>query len=352
MQHVLIDDSPSHALHKLGVWNGVEVFRQIRVNDVRVALMQQFIHLLDRILRTPLRTVAVSIRLQIRLEDRFHNQLHSGLRHPIPDGWDSKRTLPAPRLRDHDPPHGLCFVRLVVQFFPESVQPFHQSRWSSRLDGLEALLIHSRRALIGLRQHIRVDQNVFAVYLVVELIETEFRLILRLSIQFDLKFPDFIRCCQAHRQSPVLSSFTNTPEARALPSTGVTRLLRYIWPFPTPRWSAALSGDVHGSRRRDHPGPPPLTPDYLSDMLCSLPRWTDSVRYGSCDGAFPRRVLPDSFRLPRSCDGSASTLPLSRPAQALHALRPARLLAHHTWTLSRGFDPPRFQGWPPASYRI
>ena len=73
-------------------------------------------------------------------------------------------------------------------------------------------------------------------------------LILRLSIQFDLKFPDFIRCCQAHRHSPVLSSFTNSPEARALPSIGITRLPRYIWPFPTPRWSAALSGDVRGSR--------------------------------------------------------------------------------------------------------
>src|SRR5271157_990052 len=114
MQHVLIDDSPSHALHKLGMWNGVEVFRQIRVNDFRVALMQQFIHLLDRILRTSVRTVAESVRLQIRFEDRFNNQLYSGLRHPIPYGWDSKRTLSAPRLRDHDPPHGLWLVRLVV----------------------------------------------------------------------------------------------------------------------------------------------------------------------------------------------------------------------------------------------
>jgi len=78
----------------------------------------------------------------------------------------------------------------------------------------------------------------------------------------------------------------------------------------------------------------PLTLDSLSGMLCSLPRWTDSVRNGCCNGA-PARVLPDSFRLPRSCDGSASTLPLSRPARALHALRPARSLAHHTWTLSR-----------------
>jgi hypothetical protein len=182
--------------------------------------------------------------------------------------------------------------------------------------------------------------------------KTESRLLLRLSIQFDLQVPDLIRCCQAHRHSPVLSCFTNTPEARALPSPGVTRLHRYLWPFPTPRWSAALSGGVRGSRPRDHPGPPPLTLDYLSGMLCSLPRWTDSVRNGSCHGALPRRVLPDSFRLPWSCDRSASTLPLSRPARASHALRPARLLAHHTWTWSRGSGPPRFRDWPPASYRI
>ena len=45
MQHMLIDDSPSHTLHQLGMWNGVEVFGQIRVNDIRVALMQQFIDL-------------------------------------------------------------------------------------------------------------------------------------------------------------------------------------------------------------------------------------------------------------------------------------------------------------------
>jgi hypothetical protein len=35
--------------------------RQIGVNDLHVALMQQFIRLLDRILRTSVRTVAESI---------------------------------------------------------------------------------------------------------------------------------------------------------------------------------------------------------------------------------------------------------------------------------------------------
>src|ERR1035438_1566274 len=113
MQHMLIDDPPSHALHQLRVRDGVEVLRQVRVNDIRVALVQQLIYLLDRIQRTPLRPVAVSIRLQIRLEDWFQNQLGSGLRHSVPYGWDAERSLPASRLRDHYPPHRLWFVCLV-----------------------------------------------------------------------------------------------------------------------------------------------------------------------------------------------------------------------------------------------
>ena len=68
--------------------------------------------------------------------------------------------------------------------------------------------------------------------------------------------------------------------------------------------------------------------DYLSGVLCPLPRWTVSVHDGYRVGAFPRRVLPDPFCLPRKRAGSASTLQLSRPAQALLALRPAGLLAH------------------------
>jgi hypothetical protein len=39
------------------MWNGIEVLRQIGVNYIRVALVQQFIHLLDCILRTPVRPV-------------------------------------------------------------------------------------------------------------------------------------------------------------------------------------------------------------------------------------------------------------------------------------------------------
>src|SRR5438067_11701370 len=49
MQHMLIDDPPRHTLHQRGMWNGVKVFRQIGINDIRVALVQQLLYFLDRI---------------------------------------------------------------------------------------------------------------------------------------------------------------------------------------------------------------------------------------------------------------------------------------------------------------
>jgi len=116
---------------------------------------------------------------------------------------------------------------------------------------------------------------------------------------------------------------------RALPSASVTRLQRYsdplrlpVWP-PASRWRSRR--DLYQHRVS------PNYPDHLPDMLCPLPRWT---RTGALVGSFP--VLRG---LPRYSGGSASTTSLSRPARALHALRPARLLTHQMWALSRGFDP-------------
>src|SRR6516225_8636307 len=51
-------------------------------------------------------------------------------------------------------------------------------------------------------QRIGMTQDVLAVDLVVEQVEAEGRLRLRLAIQLSLKGPDLLRCCQAHRQSP------------------------------------------------------------------------------------------------------------------------------------------------------
>src|ERR1700680_2831611 len=62
--------------------------------------------------------------------------------------------------------------------------------------------IHARSARIGAGQPIGVTQNVRTTNLVVEHVEAEGRLRLRLAIELSLKGPDLIWCCQAHRQSP------------------------------------------------------------------------------------------------------------------------------------------------------
>src|ERR1700722_17825120 len=176
-------------------------------------------------------------------------------------------------------------------------------------------------------------QNVFPVYLVVEQVETVVRLFLRLLVQLPLKHPDFNRCLQAHRQSPVLSFFKSTSEVRVLPSAGITRHHRYRDPLRLPGLAVILTMTLVA--------PPPPSPD-----LPQLPRPlslhavlnTPADRTGAC------RFLPCPRGLPRLTGGSASTTSLSRPAQASLALRPARSLARpkadfcseaSTWPVTR-----------------
>src|SRR4029450_5509771 len=59
--------------------------------------------------------------------------------------------------------------------------------------------------------------------LVVEQVEAEGGLRLRLTIQLSLKGPDLFRCCKAHRQSPSLTIFESALEVRVLSSAGATR---------------------------------------------------------------------------------------------------------------------------------
>src|SRR5262249_14274226 len=118
------------------------------------------------------------------------------------------------------PSHRLWLIRLVAYLLSDAGQPLPQS---CRLNPFERLSIYSRRALVDSRPFVGVDQYVLAIDLVVEHVEAVSRLVLRLAIQLDLKFPYLTRCCETHRQSPLLPSFTSTPEVRALSSAGITR---------------------------------------------------------------------------------------------------------------------------------
>ena len=124
------------------------------------------------------------------------------------------------------------------------------------------------------------------------------KLVLRLAIQLALKFPDLTRCCQTHRQSPLLPSFTSTPEVRALSSAGITRPRRSYDPLRLPDWPPpflATFGAATPSQSRAS-----LTnPDHLLCMPCSIPRWTGSGARWLASCAFPRGFLPCPYCLPR-----------------------------------------------------
>ena len=101
-------------------------------------------------------------------------------------------------------------------------------------------------------------QNVLPVDLDVELVKAASRLFLGLTVQLDLQHPDLAWCFQTHRQSPHLCFFTSAPEVRALPSAGVTRLHRYLWPSPTPGLAAVLPNGV-GVATSTSSGSPSIT---------------------------------------------------------------------------------------------
>src|SRR6266851_8955951 len=101
---------------------------------------------------------------------------------------------------------------------------------------------------------------------------------LRTATQRDRKVISVTRCYRLIVNHRSVSSFTRTPEARVLPSTGITQHPRYRDPLRLPDRPSSYRGcwrcDLH--RRRISPN----YPDHLSYMPCSIPRRTDQVRVG------------------------------------------------------------------------
>src|SRR5208283_6051286 len=71
-----------------------------------------------------------------------------------------------------------------------------------RLDLLKGHPVNARRARIGAGQRIGMAKNILAANLVVEQVEAEGGLRLRLAIELPLKVPDLFGRFEAHRQSP------------------------------------------------------------------------------------------------------------------------------------------------------
>src|SRR5262245_25743197 len=143
------------------------------------------VHVLDCVHRPTSRAIAIRIVLEVSLEDRLQHDLGSGLNHAIPDSWNAERTLASSILRDHYPPHRIRPICLRDQFLAQASQPRFRA---PLLDLLEAHPIHTGCTRIGAGKPVRVTQNVLAANLVVEHIEAEGRLRLRLAVELSLKF--------------------------------------------------------------------------------------------------------------------------------------------------------------------
>src|SRR6266849_4814973 len=101
---------------------------------------------------------------------------------------------------------------------------------------------------------------------------------LRTATQRDRKVISVTRCCRLIVNHRSVSSFTSTPEARVLPSAGITQHPRYRDPLRLPDRPSSYRGcwrcDLH--QRRISPN----YPDRLPCMPCSVPRRTEQVRVG------------------------------------------------------------------------
>ena len=238
-QHMPVDDAAAHRFEQVRVRDRVEIFRQISVDDVRVAPADQPVRLLDRIDCAATRSIPISAVLEVRLEDRLQHKLGGSLRHAVPDCRDAERPLAASGLRDHHPPHGFGLVRLRDKVLAQARQPRLYAR---RLDLIESHPVHPRRARILASQRIGVGKYVLATDLVVKQIEAEGRLRLRLAVELSLKAPDLLGRFETHRQSPhprrlrkhAGSQGPSLP--RSYPASTVLR------PCPPPARSAAKSG--------------------------------------------------------------------------------------------------------------
>ncbi len=165
---------------------------------------------------------------------------------------------------------------------------------------------------------------------------------LRLSAELPRKPSDTFWCYQAHRQSPVLSFFESAPEVRVLSSAGITRPHRSYHPVRLP--PLAVLATASEARPPTETGLPRL-PGPPSQRAVPIPPVDQSV--GACVGCFP-----SPRGLPRQTGGSASTISLSRPAQASLALRPAGSLDRPRRPLSRGFETASYPTAPLVSYQI
>src|SRR5712672_879561 len=207
-----VNDTSGHRFEQVRVRDRVEIFRQIGVNDIGIAPAEKPVRFLDGIDRATTRSIAIGTIFQVRFEYRLQHDLGGGLNHPIPNRRNPERKFTASRFGDPHPPHRLGAIPLRNEYLAQALQPGFHAR---RVDLFEGHSIDTWRSRISAGQRISVPQNIFANDLVVEQIEAEVGLRLRLAIELSLKAADLVGRFKAHRQSP-----SSSPSSKAHQKSG------------------------------------------------------------------------------------------------------------------------------------
>ncbi len=153
--------------------------------------------------------------------------------------------------------------------------------------------------------------------------------------------PDGIRCCQAHRQSPILGSVKSTPEVRVLPSADVTRPRQYYDPVRHPPEPPSCD-DVEAATLTQN-GAPPITRLTLATCRADDPNGPERMQSSVASPLHPAFPVIQAGRRP-----------------SLHFRGLLRLYSRYglpdratakRWPLSRGFGPPDYPIGPLVRYQ-
>ena len=186
-----------------------------------------------------------------------------------------------------------------------------------------------------------MTQNVLATNLVVEHVEAEGRLRLRLAIELPLKAPDLLRCCEAHRQSPSPHQLRKRTRSRGPLLHRHYPASSLLLPRPTPAVAAALRDVEAATLARQRVSPYNYEPPFRR----AVPT-TPADRAGARVDCFPADAA-----FPKWQEGRHPHCHY-RGLLRLHTrYGPPGSLSRPRRPLSRGSDPASYPPEPLASFR-
>ena len=156
-EHLAVADPPRHLREHPVVPNGVEVARQIDVDDAVSAAAQSRSHLLDRLVRRTSRTRSKGAVREVGFEDRFQDQPEGALHHAVSNRGNRDHADLAALLGNLSSSIRPGAVRAGAQLrgeFPEELAT------AACLDLLERLAVGPRGAVVALRLQVRGFERV------------------------------------------------------------------------------------------------------------------------------------------------------------------------------------------------